>query len=83
MKPELYFSEDNLSARYFINSNFLSNLESRNQKAVSTMKLLKTDRGVVLDVYVKPESREFRIEIEDEELVVYCREPAVKGKVNR
>ena len=47
------------------------------------MRLLKTDRGVVLDVYVKPESREFKIEVEDDELVVYCRESPVKGKVDR
>jgi uncharacterized protein (TIGR00251 family) len=38
---------------------------------------------VVLNVYVKPDSREFKIEVEDEELVVYCRESPVKGKVNR
>jgi hypothetical protein len=47
------------------------------------MKLLKTDRGVVLNVYVKPDSREFKIEIEDDELVVHCREAPVKGKVNK
>lgn len=47
------------------------------------MKLLKTEQGVVLNVYVKPDSREFRIEIEDDELVVHCRETPVKGKVNR
>jgi len=50
---------------------------------VLAMRLLKTDRGVVLDVYVKPESREFKIEVEDDELVVYCRESPVKGKVDR
>jgi len=47
------------------------------------MELLKTDQGVVLNVYVKPDSREFKIEIEDEGLVVHCRESPVKGKVNR
>ncbi|HYB68233.1 MAG TPA: DUF167 domain-containing protein [Candidatus Acidoferrales bacterium] len=47
------------------------------------MKMLKTDRGVVLDLYVKPDSREFKIEVEDDELVVYCRESPVKGKVDR
>jgi uncharacterized protein (TIGR00251 family) len=47
------------------------------------MKLLKTDQGVVLNVYVKPDSREFKIEIEDDELVVHCREAPVKGKVNK
>lgn len=47
------------------------------------MKLLKTDQGVVLSVYVKPYSRDFKIAIEDDELVVYCREAPVKGKVNK
>jgi uncharacterized protein (TIGR00251 family) len=47
------------------------------------MKLLKTEQGVVLNIYVKPDSREFKIEVEDDELVVYCRESPVKGKVNR
>jgi uncharacterized protein (TIGR00251 family) len=47
------------------------------------MKLLKTDRGVVLNVYVKPDSREFKIEVEDDELVVHCEESPVKGKVNK
>lgn len=47
------------------------------------MKLLKTGQGIVLNVYVKPESREFKVEIDDEELVVHCRESPVKGKVNR
>jgi uncharacterized protein (TIGR00251 family) len=47
------------------------------------MKMVKTDQGVVLNVYVKPDSREFKIEIEDDELVVHCREAPVKGKVNK
>jgi uncharacterized protein (TIGR00251 family) len=47
------------------------------------MKLLRTDKGVILNVYVKPNSREFKIEAEDDELVVHCKESPVKGKVNR
>jgi uncharacterized protein (TIGR00251 family) len=47
------------------------------------MKLLKTDQGVIVNVYVKPESREFKIEVEDDELVVHCEGSPVKGKVNR
>jgi uncharacterized protein (TIGR00251 family) len=47
------------------------------------MKLLRTDQGIILNVYVKPDSREFKIEIEDEELIVHCKESPVKGKVNR
>ncbi|MGB8780941.1 MAG: DUF167 family protein [Candidatus Bathyarchaeia archaeon] len=47
------------------------------------MKFLKTDRGVVLNVYVKPDSREFKIEVEDDELVAHCKESPVKGKVDK
>jgi len=46
------------------------------------MKLQKIARGTVIDIYVKPNSKQFRIEKEDE-LVVFCRETPVKGKVNR
>ena len=47
------------------------------------MKLLKTAQGVVLDVHVKPNSKEFRVELDGDELVVLCREAPVKGKVNK
>lgn len=47
------------------------------------MKLLKTSQGTVLDVHVKPNSSEFRIKIENDELVVFCRETPEKGKVNK
>jgi uncharacterized protein (TIGR00251 family) len=52
-------------------------------KGKRIMKLLKTDQGVVANVYVRPDSREFKIEVEDEELRVYCKESPIKGKVNR
>ena len=47
------------------------------------MKLLKTAKGVVLDVYVKPKSEKFMVELDGDELVVSCREAPVKRKVNR
>ena len=47
------------------------------------MKLVETANGVVLDVHVKPNSKVFQITIEDDELVVLCREAPVKGKVNK
>ena len=47
------------------------------------MKLQKASQGIVLDVYVKPNSKEFQIKTEDDELVVFCRETPVKGRVNR
>ena len=47
------------------------------------MKLLRTAQGVVLDLHVKPRSKEFRVEFDGDEVVVSCREAPVKGKVNR
>ena len=47
------------------------------------MKLQETAQGVVLDVHVKPGSKEFRLQLDDDELVVLCREVPVKGKVNK
>jgi uncharacterized protein (TIGR00251 family) len=47
------------------------------------MKLQETAQGVVLDVYVKPKSKKFRVEVDGDEIVVSCREAPVKGKVNR
>jgi hypothetical protein len=47
------------------------------------MKLQKTAQGVVLDVHVKPNAKVFQLKIEDNELVVSCREAPVKGKVNK
>ncbi len=47
------------------------------------MRLQETAQGVVLDVHVKPNSKEFRVELDGDELVVSCREAPVKGKVNK
>ena len=47
------------------------------------MKLQETAQGIVLDVHVKPNAKEFRLELDGDEVVVSCREAPVKGKVNR
>jgi uncharacterized protein (TIGR00251 family) len=47
------------------------------------MKLQETERGIVIEIFVKPKSKQFQVKIEDKELVVFCREAPVKGKVNR
>jgi uncharacterized protein (TIGR00251 family) len=47
------------------------------------MRLQETAQGVVLDVHVKPNSKQFRVEVDGDELVVSCREAPVKGKVNK
>jgi len=45
--------------------------------------LQETAEGVVLDVYVKPKSKKFQVEVDGDGVVVSCREAPVKGKVNR
>ena len=47
------------------------------------MKLQETAQGVVLDVHVKPNAKVFQLKIEDNELVVSCREAPVRAKVNK
>lgn len=47
------------------------------------MRIIETEEGCVLEVVVKPRSKNFRISVEDEWIVVYCTEEPVKGKVNK
>ena len=47
------------------------------------MKLLKTAQGVVLEVHVKPNAKNFRVELNGDDFVVSCREAPIKGKVNQ
>ncbi len=47
------------------------------------MNLKKIEDGVVIEVFVKPNSKSFKITFEDDEIVVFCTEQPVKGKVNK
>ncbi len=47
------------------------------------MKLQKIPDGVVVVVFVKPNSKLFQLKAEGDELVVSCRESPVKGRVNK
>ncbi len=47
------------------------------------MKINEVKDGSILEVYVKPNSKEFRIAVEGDEIVVSCREEPIKGKVNK
>jgi uncharacterized protein (TIGR00251 family) len=47
------------------------------------MMLQETSEGTVFAVYVKPNSKEFRLQLDGDGLVVLCREAPVKGKVNK
>lgn len=46
------------------------------------MKLLQTSRGVVLEIKVKPKSKRFEIQ-RNAEIVVFCKDAPVKGRVNK
>jgi uncharacterized protein (TIGR00251 family) len=47
------------------------------------MELRKVSDGVVVAVFVKPNSKQFQLKVEGDELVVLCRESPVKGRVNK
>ena len=47
------------------------------------MKLQEISQGVILDVYVKPGSKKFRLELDEDMLIISCREAPVKGEVNK
>jgi hypothetical protein len=47
------------------------------------MKIREAGKDVILDVYVKPRSKEFEIVVEADDVVVRCREEPVGGRVNR
>lgn len=47
------------------------------------MKIKETEKGLILDVYVKPRSKEFKVVVEGDEVVVRCLEEPVGGRVNR
>ena len=55
----------------------------KSENSVNPMKLQETAQGTLIEIHVKPQSRQFKIEVEEDELLVFCRESPVKGRVNR
>ena len=47
------------------------------------MRVNETKIGCIIEVYVKPHSKEFKVALDGEDIVVHCREEPLKGKVNR
>lgn len=47
------------------------------------MKTTETKDGTIIELYVKPNSKQFQVGLEDDEIVVRCTEEPVKGKVNK
>jgi uncharacterized protein (TIGR00251 family) len=47
------------------------------------MSISETKDGVIITIFVKPNSPKFRVELDGEEIVVHSTEETVKGKVNK
>ena len=47
------------------------------------MSISETKDGVIISVFVKPNSAKFKIELDGDEIVLHCTEEPVKGKVNK
>ena len=47
------------------------------------MNICETKDGVIITIYVKPNSLKFKIEFDGEEIVVHSAEEPEKGKVNK
>lgn len=47
------------------------------------MRVNETKIGCIIEVLVKPHSKEFSISLEGEDIVVHCREEPIKGRVNK
>ena len=49
----------------------------------NAVSIKETNSGVILSIFVKPNSAKFRIELDGDELVVYATEEPERGKVNK
>ena len=47
------------------------------------MSINETKDGVIITIFVKPKTPQFKIEIENDEIVVHSTEEPVKSKVNK
>jgi uncharacterized protein YggU (UPF0235/DUF167 family) len=46
------------------------------------MNVKETEDGSIIEVFVKPYSQKFKIDVDDYEIVVFCTEQPVISKVN-
>jgi uncharacterized protein len=47
------------------------------------MKISETKDGTVIEVSVKPNQPKFNVKIDGDEIIIFCTEEPVKGKVNK
>ncbi|MEM2098617.1 MAG: DUF167 family protein [Candidatus Bathyarchaeia archaeon] len=47
------------------------------------MKVTEAKNGVVLEIFVKPDQAEFGVKIDSGEIIIFCTEKPVNGRVNK
>lgn len=47
------------------------------------MKVTQTNEGILINVIVKPKSKKFKMEQEENNLLIHCRNAPEKGKANK
>ena len=47
------------------------------------MKITEAKNGAIVEVFVKPKAPKFRVAFDGKEVLAYCTEEPVKGKVNK
>lgn len=47
------------------------------------MNLKETKNGTIIEVFVKPNQPKFKVKLDNDEVIVFCTEEPVKGKVNK
>jgi len=47
------------------------------------MKIIQTKHGVLIEVFVKPNSQKFNVIADNDEITIYSTEEPVEGKVNK
>lgn len=53
------------------------------ENVINFMKPREAAQAIITNIYVKPNSKEFKIQLEEDNLVVHCQEAPMKGKTNR
>jgi uncharacterized protein (TIGR00251 family) len=47
------------------------------------MKITENKEGTIIEVFVKPNQPKFNVKIDGDEIIIFCTEEPVKGKVNK
>ena len=47
------------------------------------MNIKATENGAIIEVFVKPNAQRFDLAVDEDEIMVFCTEQPVKGKVNK